>query len=57
MNEITIVVKDDTVSLQGAGILDNQDEARELLQTALHALYYGDKKEEHQNEIVIEKPQ
>lgn len=57
MNEITIVVKDDTVSLQGAGILDNQEEARELLQTALHALYYGDKKEEHQNEIVIEKPQ
>lgn len=51
--EVTIEVRDTGISIQGAGVGNNQDETRNLLQSALDALESNHEKQVFANEIVI----
>lgn len=51
--EVNIEVRDTGISIQGAGVGNNQDETRNLLQSALDALESNHKKQVFTNEIVI----
>lgn len=57
IKEITIEVRESGISIQGAGVGHKEDEARDLLKSALDALDKDDdKKEVFGNEIVIKNP-
>lgn len=51
--EVTIEVREIGISIQGAGVGNNQDEAKNLLKSALDALTSNKEKEVFTNEIVI----
>lgn len=52
MNEITIEIRDKSVSIQGDNIQDNPEQVKQILQNALDALK-GEPAETHKNEITF----
>lgn len=51
--EVTVEIRESGVSIQGAGIGNNQDDARETLQKALDALDSQRERDAFRNEIFV----
>lgn len=54
MNEVTIEIRDTTISIGANGIKNDQEEAKKILRAALNALETTPKSV-HGNELVYEK--
>lgn len=55
MKELTIEIRKDTISIQGAGIGNDLQAAKKILQQALKAIDTGTIKSAHTNELVFSK--
>lgn len=55
MDELEIEIRSDSISIGGAGIGNDPEAAREILQAALDALDSDREKEVYGNEIVVKK--
>lgn len=53
IDEISIEIRNDTISIQGSGVGDKREETIEILERALDALKSKDHKDTYTNEIVI----